>query len=359
MLKILDRNRLPIFLILLVPFLLLALFNTAYSRISYKDNTSYNHFFNSEQINKIENIEKNNLENFRVVKVGGYHPAQLMQNGFQCADGYANLYPQSYKEFWEKVIGPVLSESIRYQGYFSGGGSSRVYLHDDINQGEVINKLSFNPELLKLINVKYLFSEKEILKYEKYDLVKVAEKDPHYIKLPEWKKYFRKGEFFVYQNKDFAPQIFFTDSIKTFDNKQDLLDELGRRNYDYLKNNTFAFKESIKHLPLGKFDLEESKIISYRLTPDYVRVELKNRYPVILNWTRNYNKNWSCKIDGKESKIFVIYNSFIGTIVPANSHIVELRYRNIYLPFSYIISILGSILISIFVIRYCKKNSPI
>lgn len=335
--------------ILLVPFTLFLITNSFCSRIINWDTNNFYHFFNSEQIEEIKKIEKDNLQNFRVAKVGGYHPGQLLFNGFYCADGYSSVYPQAYKEFWAKVIEPELTQSSLFRDYFLGYGN-RVYLYDSLSS-DTIKQLSFNPELLKLINVKYLFSSKKIIQCEKYGLLELIKiKEPSYSSNSKFEKFFKKAEFYVYQNETFAPPVFLTGSIELFDNKNGLLSELGRRKYDYLKEHTFALRQDLENLATDTLNISGSKIINYTLSPDCIFVKLSNQHPLILNWTRNYDTNWVCLIDGKKTKIFRIYNCFMGVILPAGSQSVEFCYRNVYLNYSYIILITGLIFISIFMI---------
>lgn len=347
-----------IFAILLVSFLLFLITNSFCSRIINWDTNNFNHFFKSEQIEEIKKIEKDNLQNFRVAKVGGYHPGQLLFNGFYCADGYANLYPQSYREFWAKVIEPELTQSSLFRDYFLEWGN-RIYLFDTLSS-DTIKQLSFNPELLKLINVKYLFSSKKIIQCEKYGLLELIKiNKPTYTENSKFEKFFKKAEFYVYENEVFAPLVFLSGSVEVFNSKDSLLSELGRRKYVYLKEHTFSLREDLINLSLYGLNISGSKIINYTLSPDRVFVKLSNQHPVILNWTRNYDKNWSCLIDGKKTIIFRIYNSFMGVIVPAGSQSVEFYYRNIYLNYAYLILVLGLAFISVVIVWSFSSSSKV
>jgi hypothetical protein len=343
-----KRMKISVFLVLLVPFLVFALGQTAYSRVQYGVHNYY-HWFNSDQIEEVKKIEKGDIGSFRVVKVGG-DPSQLLNNGFKCADGYTSMYPQAYKEFWAKVIEPELAISEKHRKYFLGWGN-RAYLFDSVNKGQTVDILNFNIDLLKLINVKYLFSDRKITDYAKYGLIEIDEKDPDYFKTPRWKRYFKKGEFYVYQNKEYAPPVFLTGSTRIFNTKEELLDELGNRKYGYFKRHTLALKKDLEDVSMEDLNAAGSGIINYRLTPDMVEIEINNRYPVILNWTRNYDRNWRCEADGKELKIFPVYNSFMGVIVPPNSNEVKFIYRDVYLQYACLISLLGFLVANVFIIN--------
>lgn len=354
LLRVTKFKRISAFQILLISFSIFLAANTLLLRFYPSGINSYYHFFSSPQIEEIKRIEKNNIDNFRVVKIGGFHPGQLLHNGFQCADGYLTLYPQAYKEFWAEVLRRELDMSVVHRDYFLGWGN-RVYLLDSINKGGAVEKPGFNLDLLKLINVKYLFSDKEVLNYEKYNLIRVAEASSDYSGLPVWKRCFRKSQFYVYENKDFAPRVFLTDLIKTFKNKEELLSELSRRDYAYLKKHSFVLKNDLENVLPDDLNISGAEIKEYKLNPDRVEIRLNNEYPLILNWTRNFDKFWSCKIDGRESRIFRIYNSFMGVIVPAHSQKIEFEYRNIYFSIFCFISLAGFFIINIFLIRSFKR----
>lgn len=350
--KVARNKKPPIFTALFTAFLFFSLANTLHSRVSF-GTENFRHYFRSPQIEKIKAIERGNIEKFRVADISGADQSKLLNNGFRCADGYVNVYPMAYKEFWAKVIEPEIRKSKKSRDYFSDR-TSRVYLFYDGPKDQPIEKITFNPDLLRLINVKYIFSSRKVLDCAGYGFIEVAAKTDAYVNAPLWKKYFSEKEFYVYQNKYFAQPVFLTDSFIAFNTKGQLLEELGKKDYFYLVGHTFMLEADAQNLPSAALNAKNAEIKGYDLTPDKIRVWLRNQYPVILNWTTNYNKNWLCEIDGKKTPIFKIYNAFMGIVVPANSHVIEFRYRNVYLNYAYLISFLGFICINIYVIKHLK-----
>ncbi|MBF0385662.1 MAG: hypothetical protein HQL27_07290 [Candidatus Omnitrophica bacterium] len=350
-----QKINIPVVLVILIPLLFYSSVKTIVSRFAHGIH-NYFHFFRSDDADKIKDIEKGNMANFRVAKAGNPEPSQLLYHGFQCVDGYYNLYPKAYSEFWEKVVEPEFKRSSDLREYLALGGNSRVYLWDWAPDA-TINKLNFNLDLLKLINVKYLFSDRPITQHEKYGLIQVIDKDPNYVKLPQWKKYFKKGVFYVYQNKEFAPQIFLTDSYVAFDKKEELLKGLGENSFDYLVKHSFVFSRDSGKIPQNGMDVTNAKIIDLRLTPDKVTLEVDNEYPAILNWTRNYNKNWVCKVKGKNVEAFKVYNSFIGVALPSRAGRVEFIYRNIYFEYALYFGIFWLFLTVFFIIKFLKETT--
>jgi hypothetical protein len=351
-LVVLKGRAIPPFTALLLPLLLFSVLNAVHHRAWWgRGGESYYNYFYSNQIERVKEAEKANVGNFRVVRVGG-EPAQLLQNGFNCADGYYALYPQAYKEFWAKLIEPILKEDKGLCDLFLGSGNY-VYLYSPLKN----DKLNLNLELLRLINVKYLFSDIEIRDHEAYGLIEVLRPEQGHSGYPLWVKWFEKARFYVYQNKEFAPPVFLTDSIRTFETKEGLLEALGNKDFSYLRTNTFVLKGDLDGVAIGDMSTKDAEVLDYQLTPDWIRVNLSNRYPVVLNWTRNYNSNWHCWVDGKETKTFRIYNSFMGSVVPANSNAVEFRYINDNLASAYVISLLGFVVVNLVVVPYLWKHS--
>lgn len=172
-----------------------------------------------------------------------------------------------------------------------------------------------------------------------------------------WKTLFRKGQFYVYRNKEFVEPVFLTGSVKLFGTKEELLEELGKHDFKYLVSNTLALEEDVAGLKQIAPRTDGATIVSYKNTPDRIQVRIRNQYPVILNVARNYNTNWHCWVDGKEVKVFRVYNSFMGVLIPENSDTVEIKYINGYQRSAWIITILGFIISNSIVILHIKRLS--
>ena len=344
------------FVIILISFVLFLIINI----YTYGDKMSYYSYFHSSQIERIKLIEKNDMNNFRVVLIGSptssTSPGVLMYNEFNIADGYVSIYPQAYKEYWEKVIEPDIKALSRDHKYLTSH-FRYSYLWDSINKNEVINDLSFNLNLLKLLGVKYLFSPKKINNFQKYQLIEV-ENPSNYnlnrkLSVYDLRKYFvnknytKENLYYIYKTDVFAPLVFLTDSIELFNNNDELLDKLGERDFnDLIKTTMVANDVMIENKNLNSV-YSNSNIVEKRMSPDKIEIKIKNPHPVILNVTRNFNKYWKCTIDNKPAEIFKIYNSFIGVYVPENSSNVVLKYFDKIYYINCLISIITFLLISI------------
>ncbi len=99
----------------------------------------------------------------------GLHPAILQYNGIATVDGYLGMYPQTYKEKWQKVIEPAMAGSPSLKAYFDGWGA-RVSLYSGSDENTYAplrvmelndNRLVVDLDELKSLDCKYIFSRIE------------------------------------------------------------------------------------------------------------------------------------------------------------------------------------------------------
>lgn len=322
------KPKMDLLTVFLLAFVVYAMTNTAYLRVN-RGIKNFHHFLSVEQVDQVKKREKGRIRDFRVAKIGNPEPSVLMYEGFHITEGYINIYPLSYYEYWKKVIEIELQKDKRLRSYFSpeARASNRVYLYDWSPQA-TIEHLNFDLDLLKLAGVKYLFSDRKVNDHKQYELIQIAEKDQDYISLPKRKKFFMKTPRYIYQNKEFAPLVFLTDKIDQYEHTSELLTELGIRDFSDLKKTTIAY--NLPTVDFKNLDSSNARILESTITPDWIEVKLSNSKPIILNWMRNFHKNWICEIDGQTVKPFPVYHTFTGVKVPANSKIVRFKYVNPY-----------------------------
>jgi uncharacterized membrane protein YfhO len=75
----------------------------------------------------------------------------------------------------------------------------------------------------------------------------------------------------------------------------------------------------------------------------------------IMFFSIPFDKGWKVFVDGKKAKIYLINIGFFGFPVEKGKHIIELKYFNYTLPFSFILSIIF-IISYIIILFYYKKN---
>ena len=96
----------------------------------------------------------------------GFHPGILNYNGIASVDGYLGMYPQSYKETWQRVEAPAFAGSPSLKSYFDGWGA-RVCLYSgsDENTYAPLRVMALSDERLlvdraqlQALDCRYLFS---------------------------------------------------------------------------------------------------------------------------------------------------------------------------------------------------------
>ena len=143
-------------------------YNQAYRIIKQKDTSTLNYreFYSDELFESIKS--EINYEG-QWSAAYGLHPAVLEYNGIATVDGYLGMYPQSYKEKWQKVIAPAMEGSPSIKDYFDGWGARvSLYSGDDENTYAPLrvmelndNRLMADMDELKDLECRYIFSRIE------------------------------------------------------------------------------------------------------------------------------------------------------------------------------------------------------
>ncbi len=109
----------------------------------------------------------------------GLHPSVLNYNGIATLDGYLGMYPQSYKEQWERVIAPAAKTSPSLAAYFTDWGA-RVWLMSAADENTYAHlrnlkltdhRLIADMEELRKLDCRYIFSRIRFSNEEEAGLV--------------------------------------------------------------------------------------------------------------------------------------------------------------------------------------------
>jgi hypothetical protein len=125
------------------------------------DGHNYTAIYDNKDLRQLAEDTQGSLP-FRVVTVakGNQHPAFAMVYGFETADGYVNLYPQRYQDYWGGIIAQLTSDGFR-RTYFHNWGN-RAYLFFPSTSVDSNQQLPFTEyydlEMLSLANVRYIIS---------------------------------------------------------------------------------------------------------------------------------------------------------------------------------------------------------
>ncbi|MDP2920820.1 MAG: YfhO family protein, partial [Candidatus Omnitrophota bacterium] len=279
-------------------------------------------------------------------------PMTLRQNMF--------VPEKDYFKGMEALRERVVSNSGVSFGIYDAYGYGSLYnrRHEEIMDIIVRSKSPDETNLLKLLNVKYVLSPKD-LRVSGYSMVKKAEKVN------------------IYKVGDFLPRAFLADHATVIKDKLKILEKIKSKSFEPLKEvvmeevldssakadslEQYSSSERAKHAPyeiedfrMGRVSREESvNILKYE--PSYIEIEVQIDAPKFLVLSDTYYPGWKVRVDGKIGKIYRADYILRAVFLERGRHIVRFTYD----PFSFKI---GSVLTlaTLFVIilywLFRKKN---
>lgn len=257
----------------------------------------------------------------------GQLPAFAWVYGLETVDGYLVLYSARYQRFWgcvtERALAVDQSMSDKYWDW-----GSRVYLFIpqpgvdwSHRQGLPLPAVTdidavCNTNLLSLANVRYLISPVRI-RGDGLTLVSGDEGG-------------KPWPLYIYENARVMPRFFVAGSTRIFPDLAALLTALGDASLEELGSTALveARYSADVHLehparPAGNVDVD-----SYEADDISLSVTAADRS--VLVCTMNYSPYWHAYVDGREARVLPVDCTFVGVVVPAGDHRVELRYRPAY-----------------------------
>jgi hypothetical protein len=280
---------------------------------------------------------------FRVATVydGVLHPAFANSYGFETVDGYVTLYPNTYHDFWGKIIEPLTSQDEKIYNYFQYWGS-RIYLFGPNETFDKYEEISFsdyyNLNLLSLANTKYIISSKAI---SNENLILV----PSQIPQPErawaaistteqvkrgFKNNFKGRRLYIYENKNVFPRFFVADHLEVFSNSTQLLDSLANANITLLRTSAFMEEQFASKVEVDKLGLNSTRIRIEEYSPDIIKLAVDLDGCGILMITNSYNPQWTAHVNGIEKEIFPVDHTFMGVYLESGQNTVVLEYQPPY-----------------------------
>ena len=281
---------------------------------------------------------------YRVASVG-IHPAFMWGYGLETADGYLNLYPKRYQQFWYAVISKSLLQDDSLRSYFEGWGS-RIYLFVPgenptplLLNGWTATAIRFsglfNLDLLSLANVKYVISTVPL---DDPSLIllpsTVREKQLEWWRKPKLSRYLdviRSRSpgipLYIYENKKVLPRFFCAKQVVPQTPTDTLSDLHHLRSEDFLSEMVVGASvppHSVADV-VGNIDIQ-------RYSPDSIVLEVTSSAGCPLVIANNYNRYWSARVDGKRAEVLLVDQTFQGIEVPSGEHNVELEYAPPYVP---------------------------
>ncbi|MCM8789798.1 MAG: YfhO family protein [Candidatus Omnitrophica bacterium] len=320
-------------------------------RLADSQPPSFRHFFQSELFERFRPINK---YDYRIAFIN-WHPTVGLYNGYQVAGGYASQYLRRYAIFWESVLPGEKGEFFSYP--------YKAYLIDKDVEREthppgIIKRITFNPELLALHNVRYIFSFNEIGTPERWGL-SLAHKGQAPDRVLGWGRYlqtfrriFEPISYYVYEIDDYLPRVFLSSNFILSEDESAMKEVMQKSNRKELKYKVIYNK---KDLNLSQIDLlssvkadnylrglDKGKIVYYSDNKIVVEVAAESIQQLVL--LENYSNEWVAEIDGNQTQILPAYGVFRSVVIEKGRHKVTFEYKPAYLIKSLWISGLGTIL---------------
>jgi hypothetical protein len=244
------------------------------------------------------------------------------------------VYPNSYKQFWSSVIGPLLQRDAHWREYFSNWGN-RVYLFTPL--GDDPSDLDFGAyyrlNLLSLANVRYVVSPVEL---HADGLVYVPPATPN--RWLAWQHQSMRRRFldvltgsqpprlvFIYENRLALPR-FFVASAGTPPPGSTVLDEMERADMATLRSSALMSPDDLPSQPSSNQCLKGTvRVSSYSADAIHLTVEAPGQ--CVLVATNTYSAGWHASLDGVQTPVIRVDHTFQGVLVPTGQHELSLRYE--------------------------------
>ena len=332
------------------------------------------------QVKSLDRLKGNGAEPFRVASVLPLQPAYAYGQGLETVDGWANIYPGVYRDYWLRVLAPLFREVPGAKQIFdpdSGKPQDQyIFLGADLThpaagalpgedparalkEGFDVER-RFDLKLLGLLNVKYLLSELP-LKGRGIELVHSPAFPPRVAFSRDWatgriinppsqphgdgvRAKLRNAfadlvdtihiksagkDVFIYRIADFVPRFRFVEEVRVEPSGQLVLASLVALPSAELSR--IAVAEASEFPAQRRF--QAGKLRASHIRSNELRFEVSSQADSFLAVGVTWNPYWRAEIDGKPARIVRINHAQMGIEVPAGATTVDLRYAPPYLPF--------------------------
>lgn len=251
--------------------------------------------------------------------VFGQLPAYAWAYGLETVDGYVQMYPESYQQFWGRVTERALAQDRAMSDYFWRWGN-RVYLFIPATGRPLAPVTDLagicDPDLLSLANVRYLISP---VRLSGVGLRSVSE-DPDGKPWP----------LYIYENTRVLPRYFVVGSARTYPDLPRLLSAMGAASLEELRSVAFVQAPDASGLHLAQRPVSAVPVGVDSYAADDVALSVTAGDRSLLVCTMNYSRYWRAYVDGHETVVLPVDGTFVGVAVPGGAHHVELRYQPPY-----------------------------
>ena len=336
------------------------------------------------EVVSLQALKSTETEPFRVASVLPLQPGYAYGQGFETADGWANLYPSVYRDLWLRAIAPVMSQLPAVRNIFDPavGRPQDHYIFlgaelispgigalpgedptQEIKTGFDIDR-RFNLDILRLLNVRYLLSEYALVSggislvhapaspplfprsrdYATGMLHRERPPGPQRVGLTaklkglwdDWREGIHKRrqgkDIYIYRIEDSLPRYRLVGQVIIEPSGEAVLDRLSTAGIGHLSK--LAVVEAADAADLR--DLSTPALAGgvrvARQEPDAIELDLDHTGASFLVIANTWSPYWRATVDGQPRKLVRTNHAQQGLRIADGDRRVSLRYEPPYAP---------------------------
>jgi hypothetical protein len=332
------------------------------------------------QVAALQSLKQSDPGTYRVASVLPLQPAYAYAQGFETADGWANLYPAAYRDLWLRVLQPLFVNLPRNRDIFDPPDArpqdNYIFLGTDLftpgiglMPGEDPQQAlergfdvdgRFNVRLLGELNVKYLFSEYP-LRGSGLRLVHAPDELPRTLQSRDYATGLvnspRTGytvddpgqrlqqliadtqaalvrkqagkDVFIYELVDMLPRYRLTTQVTVLDTPSEVLDALSSASSDSLRSTAWLERSDVP--PTVSSGSRAGGTVSVICSsPDAIKLHVEALSDAFLVIANTWNPAWVAEVDNQQVPLLRTNHAQLGLVMTAGAFDVRLEYRPPY-----------------------------
>jgi hypothetical protein len=331
------------------------------------------------EVKSLDEVLRAETEPFRVASVLPLQPSYAYAQGFETADGWANLYPKVYREYWLRILAPLFQnvpgakeifdpDSSRPQDHYIFLGAD--LLHPAVGalpgedaklafvQGFDIDR-RFNLKLLGLLNVKYLLSEFP-LKGHGIELVHAPANPPRFPYSRDWatgllsppsgphganlvqkvrnalpdfrdamQRKAQGKDVFIYKLADSLERFRLVQTVHIEKDAKAVLDRLSSWDATALRSSAVLEAPDAGGAPQRE-NLSDGRIDLVTYRSDRIDLRVTTAGDAFLVIANTWSPFWTVTVDGQRKVLIRTNHTQCGLALRAGAHAVSLTYQPPY-----------------------------
>jgi hypothetical protein len=137
------------------------------------------------------------------------------------------------------------------------------------------------------------------------------------------------GDVNIYENPDALPHAFFASDVEVIPEKHAILPRLAGPAFDY--KNVVIIEEQPGQLVVKEKDQKRAEVTVKSETEDAINVIVDAPADGFVFLNEIFSPGWQVTVDGREAKLYKADYLFMGVLVEAGRHVIDMK----YLPSSY------------------------